>query len=237
MRRTLPLSVLTVAVLSGCSSVDLKPVTKPTNPRVIERELVMSQPSAQRPVDRVLGGGPAKAQPDETADLPVMPSRSSSSVGHVASTAVVPAKDKTVAATVAPKLSTPNTASTVAGKDAVAAMLGKGGPKTLEEALKGQAWNVKAADVRLATTFERWAKESTEQGRPYSVLWDAGNHVLIEAPTQYRGTFLDAVEQALKSPSILESDYPLEACEYPNSPPVIRITRQGEQAKECPDYR
>lgn len=227
MRTVLPLTVAAVAVLSGCSTIDLKPITKPTNPRVIERELVAPRPVAQRLL--VAGGnaGVAKTQIDETADLPVMPAK--------------PATEGTPKVSAGPatpsvKASTVETASAGGGKTGASAAPIKSGLKGSDEASKGPVWQLKASDVRLAATFERWAKESTERGMPYSILWDAGKHVLIEAPTEFRGTFLDAVKQALKSPSILESDYPLEACEYPNTPAVIRVTRWGEQAKDCPDY-
>lgn len=226
MRTVLPLSVAAVAVLSGCSTIDLKPITKPTNPRVIERELVAPQSVARRPV--VAGGSAGVGKPpvDETGDLPVMPFRPSMSV---------PQKGSATPATSA-KASTVETALGAGGKAVASVAPSKSGVKAGEDAAKGPVWQLKASDVRLATTFERWAKESTERGMPYSILWDAGKHVLIEAPTEFRGTFLDAVKAALKSPSILESDYPLEACEYPNTPPVIRVTRWGEQAKDCPDY-
>ena len=98
-------------------------------------------------------------------------------------------------------------------------------------------WEVNVSDVRLAKTFERWARESGELGTKYRVLWDADKHVLIDSTTSYTGTFLDAVEAALRSPSILYGSYPLEACLYSNDPPLLRITKQGEQAKDCPTYR
>jgi hypothetical protein len=37
----------------------------------------------------------------------------------------------------------------------------------------------------------------------------------------------------LSSPGIRMSDFPLEACIYANTPPLVRITRQGEQTREC----
>lgn len=220
MRRTLPLSVLTATVLSGCAWPDLRPITKPGNPRVIERNLAPPKPVVQRVPAHAGGASVAKAQPDETADLPVMPSKSLAAAASKTGAAVV--------AVVGTNKATASAAGTVSGKT---------GAVDHEMTVKGQLWKIKASDVRLAATFERWAKESSERGMPFSVLWDAGKHVLIEAPTEYRGSFLDAVEQALKSPSILHSDYPLEACEYLNTPPVVRITRWGEQAKDCPEYR
>lgn len=98
-------------------------------------------------------------------------------------------------------------------------------------------WEVRVSDVRLGATFERWAKESADAGTPYKILWDAEKHVLIDATPKYVGSFLEAVEQALKTPAIRRSSYPLEACLYDNDPPVVRITKLGEQAKDCPDIR
>lgn len=238
MRRNLPLSVLTVAVLSGCTSIDLKPVSKPVNPRVIERDLAPPKPAVQSVPVRPAAAPAPVSQVDETADLPVMPLKSpapDSSKGG-AGAADQSGKARTAAAGKPLVVAVPGgAAKAAAAVPAVAAA--KSGSGEQDKAAKGQVWHIKASDVRLASTFERWAKESTDSGVPFSILWDAGKHVLIEAPTEYRGSFLDAIEQALKSPSILQSDYPLEACEYPNTPPVVRITRWGEQAKDCPEYR
>lgn len=226
MRIVLPLSVAVVAVLSGCSTVDLKPITKPTNPRVIERELVARPSVVQRPAVVRGNSDMARTRVDETGDLPVMPSKPSAAAIQKASVGLATSPLRTATGEAIPGAS---------GKSVASAPV-KSGLKPGEEAPKRLIWQLKASDVRVATTFERWAKESTDRGMPYSILWDAGKHVLIEAPTEFHGTFLEAVKQALKSPSILESDYPLEACEYPNTPPVIRVTRWGEQAKDCPDY-
>ncbi|MGK5033223.1 TcpQ domain-containing protein [Janthinobacterium sp. MDT1-19] len=101
-------------------------------------------------------------------------------------------------------------------------------------------WEVRVSDVRLSATFERWAKEASEPGSnspSYKVLWDAGKHVLIDATPTYTGTFLDAVEQALSTPAISLSAYPLESCLYPNSPPLLRVTKRGEQTEACPDIK
>lgn len=101
-------------------------------------------------------------------------------------------------------------------------------------------WEVRVSDVRLSATFERWAKEASEPGSnspSYKVLWDAGKHVLIDATPTYTGTFLEAVEQALSTPAISLSAYPLESCLYPNSPPLLRVTKRGEQTEACPDVK
>lgn len=105
-------------------------------------------------------------------------------------------------------------------------------------AIAQKRWDVRVADVRLATTFERWAAESAMSGREsYKILWDADKHVLIDATPTYGGSILDAVEAALSTPAIRRSAYPLEACLYPNTPPLIRITKRGEQTEACPDTK
>jgi hypothetical protein len=99
-------------------------------------------------------------------------------------------------------------------------------------------WEVRVSDVRLSATFERWARESADAGSPkYKVLWDAEKHVLIDATPTYSGTIFDAIESALKTPAIAKSPYPLEACVYDNEPPLVRITKRGEQADACPDFK
>ena len=52
-------------------------------------------------------------------------------------------------------------------------------------------------------------------------------------PDVVEGTFETALKTLLNSAGIRQSDYPLEACIYANTPPLVRITRQGEQAREC----
>lgn len=93
-----------------------------------------------------------------------------------------------------------------------------------------QKWDVVATDVRLANTFERWAQKAG-----WRVQWDASKHFLIDGASTFTGTFEDAIKAALMTPGIRLGAYPLEACVYGNTPPLIRITRQGEQTQECPD--
>lgn len=99
------------------------------------------------------------------------------------------------------------------------------GPGTSAAALR---WEVKATDVTLAKTLERWAAAAGHR-----LKWDASRDFLIGAPDQYVGTFEGALQHVLRSPGIRYSDHPLEACVYANTPPLVRITRQGEQAREC----
>jgi hypothetical protein len=89
-------------------------------------------------------------------------------------------------------------------------------------------WDVAVADVSLLNTFKRWAVTAG-----YRIKWDAMRHVLVEAPGVVAGTFEEALEQVLSSPGIRNSEYPLEVCFYPNSPPLARITRRGDQVKDC----
>jgi hypothetical protein len=94
-------------------------------------------------------------------------------------------------------------------------------------ALPGQ-WEVKASDITLLRTIERWAATAG-----YKLKWDAGKNFLIGAPDVYIGSFEMALQSVLSSSGIRLSDYPLEACIYANTPPLVRITRQGEQVREC----
>ncbi len=89
-------------------------------------------------------------------------------------------------------------------------------------------WSVLVQDITLARTLERWGAQAG-----YRVKWDAQRNFLIGAPDSVEGTFETALKTILGSAGIRQSDYPLEACIYANTPPLVRITRQGEQAREC----
>jgi hypothetical protein len=89
-------------------------------------------------------------------------------------------------------------------------------------------WSVLVQDITLARTLERWGAQAG-----YRVKWDAQRNFLIGAPDSVEGTFESALKAILNSAGIRQSDYPLEACIYANTPPLVRITRQGEQAREC----
>ena len=89
-------------------------------------------------------------------------------------------------------------------------------------------WNVRVQDITLARTLERWGAQAG-----YRVKWDAQRNFLIGAPDSVDGTFETALKAILNSAGIRQSDYPLEACIYANTPPLVRITRQGEQSREC----
>ena len=89
-------------------------------------------------------------------------------------------------------------------------------------------WSVLVQDITLARTLERWGAQAGVR-----VKWDAQRNFLIGAPDSVEGTFETALKAILNSAGIRQSDYPLEACIYANTPPLVRITRQGEQAREC----
>ena len=89
-------------------------------------------------------------------------------------------------------------------------------------------WEVKVTDVTLSNTFERWARVAG-----YTLKWDVDKHILIDAPNSIKSNFEGALASVLSSPGILMSDYPLEVCFYPNTPPLARITKLGEQKNQC----
>lgn len=105
---------------------------------------------------------------------------------------------------------------------------GVGTAQVVQQPITPQTWALKLEDVRVDRALKRWSKEAG-----YSFRWDADRYVLIAAPSVYEGEFLDAVRQVLETPGIIYSEYPLEACVYSNNPPLLRITRLGDQAEEC----
>jgi hypothetical protein len=96
-------------------------------------------------------------------------------------------------------------------------------------AATARTWAVLPTDGRLATTFERWGRQAGVR-----VVWDAQQHVLLQTVDTFEGSFDEAVRRVLSSPAIRQSAYPLEGCIYANTPPVLRITRLGAQAQDCP---
>lgn len=91
-----------------------------------------------------------------------------------------------------------------------------------------QQWSLQASDVNYAGAIQRWAEQAG-----YQVRWDANKHFFIEAENTFVGTFEEAVTAVLSNPAVAYSSYPLEVCFYPNTPPLARITRRGDQVKEC----
>ena len=89
-------------------------------------------------------------------------------------------------------------------------------------------WAVLVQDITLERTLQRWGAQAGVR-----LKWDAQRNFLIGAPDTIEGTFETALKTVLGSAGIRQSDYPLEACIYANDPPLVRITRQGEQSREC----
>jgi hypothetical protein len=105
---------------------------------------------------------------------------------------------------------------------------GSGGQTLFGSGGASKKWDIYVKDINVYGTFQRWARDAHWQ-----VRWDAGKHVMIEAPDTLQGSFEDAVQSVLESPGIALGPYPLEVCFYPNTPPLARVTRKGDQAKEC----
>ena len=89
-------------------------------------------------------------------------------------------------------------------------------------------YTVELRDISLANVVTRWAGQSG-----WRVRWDADVNFLIDAPNVYTGSFEFALESLLSTPGVAHSAYPLEVCFYSNNPPLARITRRGDQNKEC----
>lgn len=122
---------------------------------------------------------------------------------------------------------------TVAESTAVqlpARLIGTAEPAATAAAVPMRAYEVHVADVRLVASMQRWAAMDGVRLR-----WDADKHVLITVPMTFQArSAFDAIAQVLSTSGIRNGSFPLEVCEYPNQPALLRITRQGEQAKDCP---
>ncbi len=88
----------------------------------------------------------------------------------------------------------------------------------------GQRWQVRIEDIKLENTLKRWAQQAN-----YQLIWDTDREFLIPASDDFIGSFEDALDRLLQSPAIRKSEHPLEAVIYSNNPPLVRITRLGEQ--------
>lgn len=93
---------------------------------------------------------------------------------------------------------------------------------------QSNSWDLRIDDERIDVALMRW---SSILG--YGFRWDADRYFPIVAPTAFQGTYEEALTRLLMSPGILNSSYPLEACIYANDPPLVRITRMGDQTQEC----
>ncbi|TXI24172.1 MAG: hypothetical protein E6Q67_02850 [Roseateles sp.] len=124
---------------------------------------------------------------------------------------------------------TPPAAAPVAPVAPAASAVAKAVPGAVATPEPVKTWEVLASDVLLVKTFQRWAKDAG-----YTLRWDAEKNFLVSGPNTWTGSFEYAVFKTLLTPGIRYSDYPLEACVYPNKPPLMRVTRKGEQARDCP---
>ena len=89
-------------------------------------------------------------------------------------------------------------------------------------------WDLRIEDERIDVALMRWTSSLG-----YGFRWDADRYFPIVAPTHFHGTYEESLTRLLMSPGILSSNYPLEACIYANDPPLVRITRMGDQTQEC----
>lgn len=89
-------------------------------------------------------------------------------------------------------------------------------------------WEMRLQDITLAQTLQRWSQQAG-----WKLIWDVNKHIMIDSPHQFEGSFEEAVGLLLAAPSFAAASLPLEVCFYPNTPPLARITRKGEQDKEC----
>jgi Toxin co-regulated pilus biosynthesis protein Q len=97
-------------------------------------------------------------------------------------------------------------------------------PVATQQMAAGQRWQVRIDDIKLENTLKRWAQQAN-----YQLIWDTDREVLIPASDEFIGSFEDAIDRLLQSPAIRKSEHPLEAVIYSNNPPLVRITRLGDQ--------
>ena len=89
-------------------------------------------------------------------------------------------------------------------------------------------WEIKLQDITLAQTLQRWSQKAG-----WKLIWDVDKHLLIDSPHQLEGSFEEAVGWLLSTPSLAAAGIPLEVCFYPNTPPLARVTKKGQQDQEC----
>ena len=167
---------------------------------------------------------PANATPEPSAKVSAVPG----SPAAVASS--TPAATPTPAPAVIPAPAAASVLTDVAAPPVVqggGAVVSGLRVRTSDPAVR--VWSILPTDGRLATTFARWA-----HAEGMKLVWDAQQHVMLSSADSFTGTLTEALNRVLTSPAIRLSPYPLEACIYPNNPPLLRITRAGEQSLECP---
>lgn len=89
-------------------------------------------------------------------------------------------------------------------------------------------WEIKLQDITLAQTLQRWSQKAG-----WKLIWDVDKHLLIDSPHQLEGSFEEVVGWLLSTPSLAAAGIPLEVCFYPNTPPLARVTKKGQQDQEC----
>ncbi len=132
-----------------------------------------------------------------------------------------------VAVALATSNNTPNTSSS--HPETTASKLVPNNSQATEKLLSpASLWEIRLQDITLAQTLQRWSQQAG-----WKLIWDVDKHILIDSPHQFKGNFEEAVSLLLAAPSFAAAGLPLEVCFYPNTPPLARITRKGEQEKEC----
>lgn len=102
-------------------------------------------------------------------------------------------------------------------------------PITVEKPIPAPiVWEIKLQDITLAQTLQRWSQKAG-----WKLIWDVDKHLLIDSPHQLEGSFEEAVGLLLSTPSLAAAGIPLEVCFYPNTPPLARVTKKGQQDQEC----
>lgn len=141
------------------------------------------------------------------------------------------ATNKPLAVAVAVALATSNNTSDtpISNPESTASKLIQNNRQTPEKLLSPAAlWEMRLQDITLAQTLQRWSQQAG-----WKLIWDVDKHIMIDSPHQFKGSFEEAISLLLAAPSLAASGLPLEVCFYPNTPPLARITRKGEQDKEC----
>lgn len=141
------------------------------------------------------------------------------------------ANNKPLAVSVAVALATSNNTSDtpISNPESTASKLVQNNRQATEKLLSpASLWEMRLQDITLAQTLQRWSQQAG-----WKLIWDVDKHIMIDSPHLFNGSFEEAISLLLSTPSLAASGLPLEVCFYPNTPPLARITRKGEQDKEC----
>lgn len=82
--------------------------------------------------------------------------------------------------------------------------------------IEERVWKITPEDKYYSLAFTRWAEDSG-----YELLWEAKKDIIIEGSAVIKGSFEDAIREALQSNS--ENEYPVEAIFHPNK--IVRIVK------------